>query len=199
MLVNKTDYYHSVSQSCSTLCHPMDCSMPGFPVLHHLMELAQTHVHWVGDTIQQSHPLLSPFSSCLQSFLASGSFLMSWLFTSGGLSIGASASVSVLPMNIQGLFPLGLTSLISLQAKGLSRTFSNTTIQKLTVSVIGSSDSKESAYNAGDLCSIPGSGRSPGEGNGNPLQYSCLENPIDWGSWQATVYGVAKSQTWLSN
>ena len=198
MLVNKTDCCHSVSQSCPTLCHPMDCSTLGFPVLHHLMELAQTHVHWVGDTIQPSHPLFSPFS-CLQSFLASGSFLMSWLFTSGGLSIGASASASVLPMNIQGLFPLGLTVLISLQAKGLSRVFSNTTIQKLTVSVIGSSDNKESAYSAGDLCSIPRSGRSPGEGIGNPLQYSCLENPIDWGSWQATVYGVAKSQTCLSN
>ena len=50
-------------------------------------------------------------------------------------------------------------------------------------------------YNAGDLGSIPGSGRSPGEGNGNPLQYSCLENPMDGGAWWATVHGVAKSQT----
>jgi len=53
-----------------------------------------------------------------------------------------------------------------------------------------SSVSKESACNAGDLGSIPGSGRSPGEGNGNPLHYSCLENPTDRGAWQATVYGV---------
>ena len=59
----------------------------------------------------------------------------------------------------------------------------------------GSSDGKVSAYNAGDLGSIPGSGRSPGEGNGNPLQYSCLENPMDGGAWKATVHGVAKSRT----
>ena len=69
-----------------------------------------------------------PFFSCLQSFPASGSFLMSWLFTLGGQSIGASASV--LPMNIQDWSPLGLTGLISLQYKGLSRTFSNTPVQK---------------------------------------------------------------------
>ena len=54
------------------------------------------------------------------------------------------------------------------------------------------SDGKASAYNAGDLGSIPGSGRSPGEGNGNPLQYSCLENPMDRGAWQATVHGLSK-------
>ena len=59
----------------------------------------------------------------------------------------------------------------------------------------GGSDRKVSAYNAGDLGSIPGSGRFPGEGNGNPLQYSCLENPMDGGTWQATAHGVAKSQT----
>ena len=61
----------------------------------------------------------------------------------------------------------------------------------------GGSDSKASAYNVGDLGSIPGSGRSPGEGNGNPLQYSCLENPMDGGAWWATIHGVAKSQTQL--
>ena len=72
---------------------------------------------------------VSPFSSCLQSFPASGSFLMSQLFTSGGQSIGASASASVLPKNIQDWFPLGFTGLILL-SKGLSRAFSNTTVQK---------------------------------------------------------------------
>ena len=81
-----------------------------------------------------SHPTLSssvvPFSSCLQSCPTSGSFPMSQLFTSGGQSIGASASASILPMNIQGWFPLGLTVLISLPSKGLSRVFSNTTVQK---------------------------------------------------------------------
>ena len=61
------------------------------------------------------------------------------------------------------------------------------------------SDGQESACNAGDPSSIPESGRSPGEGNGNPLQYSCLENSMDRGAWQATVHGVAKSQTRLSD
>ena len=59
----------------------------------------------------------------------------------------------------------------------------------------GSSDGKASAYNAGDLGLIPGSGRSPGEGNGNPLQYSCLENLMDGGTWWTTVHGVARSWT----
>ena len=59
----------------------------------------------------------------------------------------------------------------------------------------GGSDDKASVYNAGDPGSIPGLGRSPGEGNGNPLQDYCLENPIDRGAWQATVHGVAKSRT----
>ena len=89
--------FSSVTQWCLSLCDPRDCSMPGFPVHHQLLELAQTHVHRVGDAIQPSHPL----SSCLQSFPASGSFLRSQFFASGGQSIGVSASASVLPMNIQ--------------------------------------------------------------------------------------------------
>ena len=63
----------------------------------------------------------------------------------------------------------------------------------------GGSEVKASACNAGDLGSIPGLGRSPGEGNGNPLQYSCLENAVDGGAWWATVHGVAKSRTRLSD
>ena len=105
-------YCCSVAKSCPTLGDSMDCRMPGSSVLHYLLKFAQIHVHWGGDAIQPSHPLPSPFSFCLWSFLASGSFLMSWLFPSGGQSIGASASASVLPMNIQGWFPLGLTGLI---------------------------------------------------------------------------------------
>ena len=89
------------------LCDPMNCSTPGLPVHHHLPELAQTQVHWISDVIQPSHPVIL-FSSRLQSFPASGSFPMSQLFTSGGQSIGVSASTSVLPMNIQDWFPLGL-------------------------------------------------------------------------------------------
>ena len=63
----------------------------------------------------------------------------------------------------------------------------------------GGSEVKESACNVGDLGSIPRSGRSPGEGNGNPLQYSCLENPMNGGAWWATVHGVTKSRTQLSD
>ena len=92
--------FSSVTQLCPTLCDPMDRSTPDFPVVHQLPELAQTHVHRVSDTIQPSHPVV-PFSSCLQPFPASESFPISQLFTSGGQSIGASASASVLPLNIQ--------------------------------------------------------------------------------------------------
>ena len=88
-----------------------------------------THVHWVDDAIQPSHPVI-PFFFCPQSFPASGSFQISQFFLSGGQSIRASASASVLPVNIQDWFPLGGTGWISLQSKGLSRIFSNTTVQK---------------------------------------------------------------------
>ena len=122
--------FSSVVQSCPTLCDLMDGSTPGLPVHHQLLELAQTHAHQVGDAIQPSHPLVIPFSSCLQSFPASGSSSMSQLFASGGQRIRASAWASVFPMNIQDWFPLGRTGWISLQSKGLSRVFSNTTVQK---------------------------------------------------------------------
>ena len=120
--------YQSV-QLCPTLCDLMDCSTPGFPVQHQPPEPSQTHVHQVSDAIQPSHPVV-PFSSHLQSFPASGCFPVSQFFASGGQSIGVSASASVLPINIQNLFPLKLTCLISLQNKGVSRVFSNTTVQK---------------------------------------------------------------------
>ena len=119
----------SVPKSCMTPCDPMECSMPSFPVLHHLLKLAQTHVHQVGDAIQPSLPVIL-FSSCFESFPASRSLPMNQLFASGGQSIGASTSASVLLMNIQSWFPSGLTGLISLLSKGLSRVFSSTTVQK---------------------------------------------------------------------
>ena len=108
-----------VPQSCPTLCNPMDCSTPGFHIVHYLPEFAQTHIHWVSDW--PYHSLLPLFFSSPQYFPELGSFPMSWLFTSGGQSIGVSAA-SVLP--IRGWFPLGLTGLILLLSKGLSRVFS---------------------------------------------------------------------------
>ena len=107
----------------------MNRSMPGLPVHHQLPEFTQTHVHRVGDAIQAISSSVVPFSSCPQSFPASGSFQMSQLFASGGQSTGVSASTSVLPKNTQD-WSLGWIGWISLQSKGLSRVFSNTTVQK---------------------------------------------------------------------
>ena len=128
-IANGSVQFSSVAQSCPTLCNPMNRSPPGLPVHHQLPEFTQTHVHWVGDAIQPSHPVV-PFSSCPQTLPASGSFPMSQLFASGGQSIGVSALASVFPMNIQGWFPLELPSLISLLSKGFLRVFFSTTIWK---------------------------------------------------------------------
>ena len=106
-----------------TAAHQASMSPPSPEVCSNSCPLSR----WCHPTISFS---VTPFSSCLQSVPASGSFLMSWLFISGGQSIGASASALALPMNIQDWFPLGWTGLISLQSKGLSRVISNTTFQK---------------------------------------------------------------------
>ena len=117
----------SVTKSCWTLCDPMDCSMPDYPVLHHLPELTQTHVHWVDDAIKQSSPLplfsppalIFPIIRIFSNELALPiRWPKNWSFS------------IVLPKNIQHWFPLGLTGLISLLFKGFSRVFSSTTIQK---------------------------------------------------------------------
>ena len=107
---------------------PMDCSMPGVPCPSPTPRACSDSCpscQWCHPTISSS---VDPFSTCLQSFPASGSFPTSQFFASGGQSTGALASV--LPMKIQDWFPLGLTGLISLQSNGLSRVFSNTTVQK---------------------------------------------------------------------
>ena len=101
----------------------MDGSTPGRPVHDQLLELAQTHVHRVGDAIQPSHPLSSPSPPAFNLSQHQG------LFKSRGQSIGVSASASVLLVNIQDWFPLGWTGGISLQSKGLSRVFLNTSVQ----------------------------------------------------------------------
>ena len=121
--------FSSVTQSCPTLCDPMNCSMPGLLVHHQLLESTQTHVHQVSDAIQPSHPLSSPCPPALNLSQHQG-FPMNQPFASGGQSIGVSVSTSVLPMNTQDWSPLGCTGWISLQSKGLSRVFSNTTVQK---------------------------------------------------------------------
>ena len=122
--------FSSVTQSCPTLWDPMNHSTPGLPVHHQLLEFTQTHAHRVSDAIQPSHPLSSASPPAPQSLPASGSFPISQLFAWGGQSTGVSAPASVLPMNTRDSSPLGWTSWISLQSKGLSRIFSNTTVQK---------------------------------------------------------------------
>ena len=130
-----TIQFGSVAQSCLTLCDPMNPSMPGLPVHHQLLEFTQIHVHRVRDAIQPSHPLSSPSppapnSSRPQFLPTSKSFPMIQLFTWGGQSTGVSASASFFPKKSQGWSPSEWTGWISLQSKGLSRVFSNTTVQK---------------------------------------------------------------------
>ena len=120
----------SVAQSSPTLCDPMDCSMPGLPIHHQLLELTQTHVHRVGNAIQPSHPLLSPSLPAFN--LSQHQGLSQWVSSSHQVAkvLGVSAATSVLPMNSQDWYPLGWIGWISLKSEGLSRIFSNTTVQK---------------------------------------------------------------------
>ena len=115
---------------CLTLCDPLDCSTPGLPVHHQLPEITQTHVHWLSDAIQTFHPLSN--SSPLAFNLSKHQGLLKLVSSSHQVArvIWVSASTSVLPMNIQNWFPLGWTGWISLQSKGFSRVFSNTTVQQ---------------------------------------------------------------------
>ena len=117
--------FGSVTQLCPTLCDPMDCSMPGLPVHHQLLEFTQTHVHWVGDAIQPSHPVSSPFPPAFN--LSQHRCLFKWVSSSHQV---AKVLEFQLPMNTQDWSPLGWTGWLSLQTKGLSRVFSSTTIQK---------------------------------------------------------------------
>ena len=122
--------FSSVAQSCPTLCDPINCHTPSLPCPSPTPRVYSNSCplsRWCHPTITSS---VVPFSSCTQFLPASGSFPMSQLFTWGGQSIGVSASASALSMDIPDWFPLRWTGLISLQSKGLSRIFSNTTVQK---------------------------------------------------------------------
>ena len=121
--------FSSVAQSCPTLCHPMNCSTPGLPVHHQLPEFTQTHVHGVGDAIQPSHPLSSPFPPV--SNPSQHQSLFQWVNSLHEVAkVLVSALASFLPKNTQDWSPLEWTGWMSLQSKGLSRVFSNTTVQK---------------------------------------------------------------------
>ena len=230
----------SVTQSCLTLCNPMDWAHQASLSFANLPELAQTHVHWVGDAIQSSHPQPSP-SPLLSLFPSIRVFS-----NQSALHIRWPKYWSFLPMNTQDWSPLRWTGWISLQSKGLSSIFCKTTVQKhqffsidsfispvflsdsplifwcsvldaytLKIAIsswrtdpllfcnvplygscvkAGSSLLKNLPPNAGDAGSVPGLGRSPGEGNGNPLQYCGLENSKD-----CIIHGVAKGRTRLND
>ena len=119
--------FSSVTQSCLTLCNPMNCSTPGLPVHHKLPEFTQTHVHWVSDAIQPSHPIPSPSPPALNPSQNQG--LFQWINY-------LQEVVKVLEfqfqfqLQLQDWSPLGWTGWISMQSKGLSRVFYNTTVQK---------------------------------------------------------------------
>ena len=121
--------FSSVTPSCPTLCDPMNCSTPGLPVHHQLLESTETHVHWVADAIQPSHPLSSPFTPSsifpsIKVFSNESALCIRW-------PKYWSFSFNISPSNEHpGLSPLGWTGWISLQSKGLSRVLSNTTVQK---------------------------------------------------------------------
>ena len=130
-MTNVGETCHSVqSLSRVQLCYPMDCSMPGLPVHHQLPEFTQTHVHWVGDAIQPSHPLSSPFPPSFN--LSQHQGLFQWVNSSH--QVAKILEFQLQHQSFQWIFradfPLGWTGLISLQSKGLSRVFSNTTVQK---------------------------------------------------------------------
>ena len=114
----------------SDSCNLMDCSTPGLPVYHQLPEFTHTHVHWVIDATESSHPLSSPFPPTFN--LSQHQRLFQWVSSLHQVTkvLGVSASASVLPMNTQDWSPLAWTGWISLQSKGLPRVFSNTTVQK---------------------------------------------------------------------
>ena len=124
-----TAQFSSVAQSYLIIWDPMNRSMPGLPVHQQILEFNQTYVHQVGDAIQLSHPLSSPSPPAPNPSQHEGFFPVSHLFAWGGQSIGVSDSASVLPMNTQD-WSLGWTGWISLLSKGLSKVFSNTTVQK---------------------------------------------------------------------
>ena len=119
----------SVAQPGLSLCDPMDCSIPGFPVHHQYLELVQTHVHRVGDTMQPSHPLSSPSPPA---FNPPSFRVFSRVSSSHQVAnvLELQFSISCSNENVQDWFPLGWTGWISLQSKGLSRIFTNTTVQK---------------------------------------------------------------------
>ena len=121
---------YQVAKLCPALCNPMNCSTPGFPVLHYLPEVVQTHGHWVHDAIQPYHPLSPPSPPALNLSRHKGIFQWVESLHQVAKVLELNVSASVLSMIIWGWFPLGFTGLISLLSRELSRVFSSTKVQK---------------------------------------------------------------------
>ena len=182
-----------------TLWDPKDCSTSGFPVLHHLLELTQTHVHWFSDAIQPSHSLSTPSPPAFN--LAQHQGLFQWV--SSSYQVARVLVLQLQHQSFQWIFRADFLYYWLVWLKGFSRLFSNTTVQKYqffgaqpslrpNCDVHGfpcGSAGKEFTCNVGELGSIPELGRS---GKGYPLQYSGLENSMD-----CIVHGVTKSWTQL--
>ena len=126
--------FSSVVQSCPTLCNPMNHSTPGLPVHHQLPEFTQTHVHWVGDDIQPSHPLSSPSPPAPNPSQHQG--LFQWVNSLHEVAKVLEFQLQHLPMNIQDWSPFGWTGWISLQSKGLSRVFSTPQFKSINSSAL---------------------------------------------------------------
>ena len=162
-----------VPQSCLALWDPLDCSTPGFPVLHHFLGFAQTHVHWDSDTIQPSH-LLSPPFSCSQFFQG----LFQWVGSSH--QVAKVLELQLQHQSFQWIFRTDSFRIDWFDLLAVQGTLKSLQHQSLKASIL-----RRSVF--------------LGEGNGTPLQYSCLENPMGRGAWWAAVHGVTRSPTWLSD
>ena len=172
----------SVAKSCPTLCDAVDCGVQGFSVLHYLLEFVQIHVP--ESVMPSTHLIL-----CCPLLLLSSISRHQGLSNESALRIRWPMywSFSISPSNgYSGLISFGIDWFDLLAVQG--------TLKNFHIG-LGGLDGKESACSAGDLGLIPGSGRSPGERNGNPLQYSCLDNSMDRRAWWDTVHGVTRSWT----
>ena len=171
--------FSSLAQLCLNVWDPTDCSTPGLPVHHQLLEFTQTHVHRIGDAIQPSPPLSSPSPPALN--LSQHQGLFQWVSSSH-----QGAKVLEFQLQHQSFQSIFRTDFLRMDGLDLPA------VQGTLKSLLQHHSSKASILWHSALF-------IPGEGNGNPLQYSCLENSMDGGPWWATVHGVTKSRTRLGN
>ena len=194
----------SLTKSCPTLCDPVDCSRPGFPALYHLLELAQAYVHWVGDAIQPSRPLsffiflLSIFPS-IKVFSKELALHIRWpKYWSFSISPSNEWIFRIISLRIDLFHFLAvqgtLKSLLQHDSSKASILRCSAFSMVQVVQMIKNLPAVQETY-----VQPVGQEDPPGERRCNPLQYSCLENPMGRGAWWATVHGVAKNQTQLRN